>query len=251
MLSVGDLERALTAIGATAPARLEEVTGSTNSVAMDLAGAGAPSGPWSRRIIRPLAEVASAGPGPTTRAMRCSSRSSCGRRSRSVSPGWSHSRRAPRWRPRPRHCPGLPVRCKWPNDLLIDGGKLAGGILVESVSDGAKLRHLVVGIGVNLEKPIDLPGGQGRRDGRRRSSSVSWSRSRRGIAIPQMRFASSALDAWRERSATLGHLVKVGRPDGSTVRGTATDVDETGALLVRTAERIETIASGDVMHLSG
>ncbi len=43
--------------------------------------------------------------------------------------------------------PSLEVQIKWPNDLLIKGAKL-GGILVESVSEGAN-RFLVVGIGLN------------------------------------------------------------------------------------------------------
>jgi BirA family biotin operon repressor/biotin-[acetyl-CoA-carboxylase] ligase len=54
--------------------------------------------------------------------------------------------------------------------------------------------------------------------------------------------------AWRERSATLGREVVV-RTDGRDIAGRAEDVDEMGALLVRTDERIERILSGDVVHL--
>jgi BirA family biotin operon repressor/biotin-[acetyl-CoA-carboxylase] ligase len=43
--------------------------------------------------------------------------------------------------------PSLEVQIKWPNDLSVSGAKL-GGILVESVSEGAN-RFLVVGIGLN------------------------------------------------------------------------------------------------------
>lgn len=38
---------------------------------------------------------------------------------------------------------------KWPNDVLLDGAKLAG-ILLESVGQGARVAHLAVGFGVNL-----------------------------------------------------------------------------------------------------
>lgn len=44
---------------------------------------------------------------------------------------------------------GAPVRLKWPNDVLLDGGKLAG-ILAELATDGDGARTLVVGAGVNL-----------------------------------------------------------------------------------------------------
>lgn len=46
-------------------------------------------------------------------------------------------------------CPGAELALKWPNDVLLNGGKVAG-ILLESSSSGANLRHLAVGIGVNL-----------------------------------------------------------------------------------------------------
>jgi len=47
--------------------------------------------------------------------------------------------------------PEAECRCKWPNDLLIDGAK-AAGILLESETDMAGgLEWLVLGIGVNVQ----------------------------------------------------------------------------------------------------
>jgi len=43
---------------------------------------------------------------------------------------------------------------KWPNDVLIDGRKVAG-LLAEMGTDGERLQHVVVGIGVNLNVRID------------------------------------------------------------------------------------------------
>lgn len=44
---------------------------------------------------------------------------------------------------------GLKTQIKWPNDVLIDGKKIAG-ILSETVMQGQKLNGIVLGIGVNL-----------------------------------------------------------------------------------------------------
>ena len=46
---------------------------------------------------------------------------------------------------------GAPAVIKWPNDLLVDGRKLAG-VLVESHSQGGKLDAVIAGIGINLDR---------------------------------------------------------------------------------------------------
>jgi len=56
---------------------------------------------------------------------------------------------------------GVPVRLKWPNDLVVEGdgglGKL-GGILTETRIQGGRLVGAVVGIGVNWKNPVPPPG---------------------------------------------------------------------------------------------
>ncbi|MCK5052846.1 MAG: biotin--[acetyl-CoA-carboxylase] ligase [Anaerolineales bacterium] len=50
---------------------------------------------------------------------------------------------------------GLDARIKWPNDVIISGGKVAG-VLTESTWIGEDLEHAVLGIGVNVS-PKSVP----------------------------------------------------------------------------------------------
>jgi BirA family transcriptional regulator, biotin operon repressor / biotin---[acetyl-CoA-carboxylase] ligase len=59
-------------------------------------------------------------------------------------------------------CPRLEVKVKWPNDLWVGERKL-GGILCEMAAEADQVRHVVVGVGVNVnlaadEFPADLAG---------------------------------------------------------------------------------------------
>jgi len=46
---------------------------------------------------------------------------------------------------------GIPPDLKWPNDLLI-GGKKFCGILTEMSAEATRVRHIVVGIGINVNQ---------------------------------------------------------------------------------------------------
>jgi BirA family biotin operon repressor/biotin-[acetyl-CoA-carboxylase] ligase len=59
---------------------------------------------------------------------------------------------------------------------------------------------------------------------------------------------SPVREAWRSMSDTLGREVRV-RSSGGDLEGLAEDVDETGALLVRTGAGLERVLSGDVEML--
>ena len=55
-----------------------------------------------------------------------------------------------------RRVTGAPVRIKWPNDLVLEGRKLAG-ILTEASLSGRGVDYVVIGIGVNLrQRPDDF-----------------------------------------------------------------------------------------------
>ena len=52
---------------------------------------------------------------------------------------------------------GLPVRIKWPNDLVLYGRKLAG-LLPSVVQRGSRVRLLRIGFGLNICNPVPVEG---------------------------------------------------------------------------------------------
>ena len=50
------------------------------------------------------------------------------------------------------------ARCKWPNDVLVDGGKVAGVLLESALGPGGRVDWVVLGVGVNLESHPGIGG---------------------------------------------------------------------------------------------
>jgi BirA family biotin operon repressor/biotin-[acetyl-CoA-carboxylase] ligase len=136
-------------------------------------------------------------------------------------------------------CEALPVPAaiKWPNDVLIDGRKVAG-ILVEGRPQEG---WAVLGIGVNvgdappLEHATALGPGIGTEEVLERLVA--------GLERWLSASAADVLAAWRSRDALLGEAVRWG--DGS---GTAAGIDDSGALLVDTGSGVVRLDAGEV-HL--
>jgi BirA family biotin operon repressor/biotin-[acetyl-CoA-carboxylase] ligase len=130
------------------------------------------------------------------------------------------------------HACGEAVRLKWPNDLLLDGGKL-GGILVER--RGTKC---IVGMGINLRwaPPGASMLGMDRDEllVRLRAELARW------FAAPD----EEILEGWRRRSDTLGSRVRVVL-SGESIEDVAEDIAPDGSLIVGG----RTFAAGDVIHL--
>lgn len=140
--------------------------------------------------------------------------------------------------------PGIECGVKWPNDVQVEGRKLAGILIEARPQDG----WAVIGVGLNLaiapgEFPPEL-----------RDTATSLSNVAASVATEALnrRLAgwieadpASVLEAWRERDALRGREVAW---DGGS--GIADGVDDRGYLLVLTAggERIA-VGAGEV-HLT-
>ena len=158
---------------------------------------------------------------------------------------------------------GLSARLKWPNDLYL-GGRKAAGILAEMSADADRLRHVVIGTGLNVNaEPADFPPGL-----RERATSLSI---QAGRAFPRVEVLARFLDCftdaygayiaegirgvlpeWRRRSLLDGRRVVI-RLRGEDAAGTAVGVDDAGFLVFRRdgGRETETIAGGEIVSFEG
>jgi len=160
-------------------------------------------------------------------------------------------------------------RLKWPNDLMVqetgsagsagDGGPWlkVSGILCEMVPGG---ELAVIGAGANIaqersELPVETATSLalcGQENVRREDVIVAylgkladlyrtWSQGGLGLAVLRTAYRSCCL--------TIGLEVDVHQPDGRVARGIATEVDDSGRLVVAAGGYSRTHAAGDVVHV--
>ncbi|MCS7199166.1 MAG: biotin--[acetyl-CoA-carboxylase] ligase [Caldimicrobium sp.] len=152
-----------------------------------------------------------------------------------------------------REVTNLSAKVKWPNDVLVMGKKVAG-ILLEIKAEVDALIYALVGIGINVnnalsEKPYLIPAAS-------LKDLVGTPVSRKELLEKLIiEFESlyenldGVLQEWKALSETLGRQVKV-RTLQESIEGVALDLNEDGALLVKTKEgTIKAIFSGDCYHL--
>ena len=145
---------------------------------------------------------------------------------------------------------GAAVRAKWPNDLLIESrdasGKVAG--VLSEIVDGDP-PSVVVGLGLNIAEAPPEPGAVS-------LAQAGGGATRDGIlaalidALPgYLADPGRARGDLRAASATLGRRVRVQRADGTSIVGTAVDIDGSGRLVVAGDSGGAAIDAGDVFHL--
>jgi BirA family biotin operon repressor/biotin-[acetyl-CoA-carboxylase] ligase len=152
---------------------------------------------------------------------------------------------------------GLKPEIKWPNDILI-GGKKVAGILTELSAELDRVKHVILGIGVDINQ------GAGEFPPELRKLATSL-KIETGKAIERPELAAEILreldfdyarigagkfaavaDEWEAQCATIGKDVTI-QIGGRATRGRAEALDDDGALLVRTEHgHLERITGGDV-----
>lgn len=140
-------------------------------------------------------------------------------------------------------CAGVTPVLKWPNDLLVDGRKLAG-ILAESV-DGA----VVVGIGLNVAWAPDGATYLAAESSARPSPSDVLAAMLAEIDRLSAAGAPALAAEYRGALATIGTEVRVERTGLGPLHGRAVDVLDDGRLVVATVDGDVAVFAGDVVHL--
>ena len=154
---------------------------------------------------------------------------------------------------------GIRAGIKWPNDILL-GGKKVAGLLTEMSAEPDRIRHIVLGIGVNVNMDIRALAP----DVRRTATTLATAA---GARIDRTEFAKAmlagldiwyqcflkneadVLEAWRELNVTLGCRVAVSGA-GTTLAGRAHSVDAEGRLILKLDDgTLRQVNAGDVTIL--
>ena len=157
--------------------------------------------------------------------------------------------------------PGLNPDLKWPNDLLLHDKKFCG-ILTEMNAEPTRVRHLVVGVGINVNQkdfPADL---RDRATSLQLATGTEWSRVELAAALlksldreyralhdgPSAR--ESILKRFAQQSSWVrGREVEVRdfeEKASAQFAGTTDGLDDRGFLRVRTSAGVRTVLSGTV-----
>lgn len=146
------------------------------------------------------------------------------------------------------------IECKWPNDLLLEGKKVCG-ILLENSIEKDLVECSVIGVGLNVNQ-TDFPGELG-------TKAVSL-RSALGRPVDRIALLAGILRSfersydevrrssfdglvteWVSRCRMFGREVTVSQ-DGRLVTGTAQGLNDDGGLLLRTPDGPRIIYAGDI-----
>jgi BirA family transcriptional regulator, biotin operon repressor / biotin---[acetyl-CoA-carboxylase] ligase len=144
------------------------------------------------------------------------------------------------------------VHLKWPNDCLLDGGKLAG-ILLEGTTRKDKTLGIAIGIGVNIAHrpehigqktaqlsqlaPILTPGDLFSALSARMAANLDLFDRGKGFAAIR--------EGWLKHALPLGSPLRV-RLEGGEKHGTFAGIAANGQLLLSVAGVVETLMIGDV-----
>jgi len=153
--------------------------------------------------------------------------------------------------------PAARLAIKWPNDVLLNGGKIAG-ILLESIGSGREVGAVAIGIGVNLAAapsgdavearavpPVSLREETGFIVGAEEFLDLLAPAFARWLAQFETYGFQPIRTAWLARAAKLGQPI-IARTGRDETQGVFDGIDETGALVLTTPSGRRTLPAADV-----
>ncbi len=154
---------------------------------------------------------------------------------------------------------GLRPVIKWPNDILLEGRKVAG-LLNELRSEADRIHFVILGIGVNLNlekrmfpkeiQPIatSLKQEMGQTVSRKEFLASLLTHLEEWYTVFLREGGEAVLKAWRNWARIEGKPVQV-TSFGETLEGVAMDIDSEGALLLKTeAGEVKRVVAGDIEY---
>lgn len=145
---------------------------------------------------------------------------------------------------------GLGAELKWPNDVIVGKRKLAG-ILAEGLAIGTPQQAVIIGVGINVQPAAYPP------DVAARATSLEGEL---GRAVDANAVLDAVLKCLWDRLALLeqspGDILRAWRGASPNAIGTRVEwdgrhgvtagIDDSGALLVKSADRLERIIAGEL-----
>jgi BirA family biotin operon repressor/biotin-[acetyl-CoA-carboxylase] ligase len=156
---------------------------------------------------------------------------------------------------------GAPPDLRWPNDIMLGNRKL-GGILTEMSADSTHVRHVVIGIGINVNQPSFPEDIASIATSLRIETGHDWSRA--DIAAALLKSLDREYRALRtgllanvspsivkrfERCSSYAHGASVVVEEAGGFTGQTVGLDSRGFLRVQTDDGVKTVLSGGVRKL--
>jgi BirA family biotin operon repressor/biotin-[acetyl-CoA-carboxylase] ligase len=154
---------------------------------------------------------------------------------------------------------GLTVECKWPNDLLVGGRKIAG-ILLEAAMHQNKLEFVVIGLGLNVNQTSFPEALREKATSLKSASGTSLDRASLFRTVVETledhyrRLSRSGFQAvvsqWMSRSSMINRRITVSM-HGSPVSGVVKGLNPRGGLILHAHGEERVLFAGDVSILEG
>jgi BirA family biotin operon repressor/biotin-[acetyl-CoA-carboxylase] ligase len=149
---------------------------------------------------------------------------------------------------------GAAIALKWPNDVLLEGAKLAG-VLIDAAPDGPRFAWLVVGLGMNLMEAPEIPGRRtvalshyGAQVEPQVAAELLLNRLGFWLEALEQNGQAAVLQEWQKRAHPPGSLLSV-LSSGRMASGRYAGLAPTGELLLEVEHRIERFATGEIFHM--